>query len=284
MKKFLLLCLSVPLTSLIVGAACPDGKTYPVTLTFDDGPHPAITPKILDVLKEEKVKATFFVLGEKFEGGKDNAKNAKNYALLDREKREGHYIGSHTYHHLQHNKLSPEQMRENITKPNQWLEGYLAPILRLPYGSGFFRSSNPETQEANDTVMRTVRQAGFEHVAWDIDSNDWDATKRTQILPTVLKEICEFKGGIILFHDIHRNTADHLKEWIRAIRAEGHTIVGMEEFVPAATETYHSSECNSHEVAPIARSLTRDVKRVLERVPENRVLSREPRRVLRRDQ
>jgi peptidoglycan/xylan/chitin deacetylase (PgdA/CDA1 family) len=60
MKK-LSFIFSLSLLVKVANAACPDGKTYPVHFTFDDGPHTVLTPKVLDVLKEEKVPATFFV-------------------------------------------------------------------------------------------------------------------------------------------------------------------------------------------------------------------------------
>ena len=112
MKKYIIITLSVLiLPSLHAGTPCPGGKTYKVTLTFDDGPHSVLTPKVLDVLKEEKVKATFFVLGSHFAGGRANPNTKTAYALLDREKSEGHYIGSHTYDHLNHPTLTAEKMR-----------------------------------------------------------------------------------------------------------------------------------------------------------------------------
>src|SRR5690606_29747049 len=89
-----------------VHAACPDGKTYPVHFTFDDGPHGTLTPRVLDVLKAEKVPATFFVLGERFAGGKSNPSTKTAYAILDRAKKEGHRIGSHTYSHINHPNFS----------------------------------------------------------------------------------------------------------------------------------------------------------------------------------
>ena len=85
---------------------CPDGKTYPVALTFDDGPAGAKTNKVMDVLKEKNVKGTFFVLGENFES--DALKKA-NYPILDRMLKEGHTIGSHTFNHIAHTTVSAER-------------------------------------------------------------------------------------------------------------------------------------------------------------------------------
>lgn len=224
-------------------AACPDGKSYPVTLTFDDGPHPSLTPRVLDVLDAEKVKGTFFVLGERFAGGKKNVANKGKYALLDRMKRSGHTIGSHTYHHLNHPHESPASIRENIYRPNELLQEYLSPVLRLPYGAGAFKSGKAEVQRKNDYVMKTVKEAGFKHVLWDIDTNDWDPKRRATLLPTMLKDICSKKGGVILFHDIQAHTVDNLQSWIRAIKAQGHQLVGLEKFVPEAKKPFAAENC-----------------------------------------
>jgi peptidoglycan-N-acetylglucosamine deacetylase len=224
-------------------ARCPDGKTYPVHFTFDDGPHLTLTPRVLDILKEEKVPSTFFVMGKNFAGGKSNPQTKPYYDLLDRQLKEGHKIGSHTYEHLNHPTLAPQQMRDNILKSNPLLKGYLSPVLRLPYGAGSFRSSNPEIQRKNDLVMKTVSDSGMKHLGWDIDTNDWDAKKRPTLLPTLLKDICREKGGVVLFHDVQKFTVDNLREWIRAVKAEGHTFVPLERFVPEATKKLSDKAC-----------------------------------------
>jgi peptidoglycan/xylan/chitin deacetylase (PgdA/CDA1 family) len=209
---------------------------YPVHLTFDDGPHAVLTPKVLDILKEENVLATFFVLGEHFAGGKANPKTKAFYAVLDRAKKEGHTIGSHTYSHINHPDFSAEKAKENIIKPIALLKEYLSPVLRLPYGGGAFRSLKPATQAKNDMVMDTVKKAGFRHVLWDIDTNDWDKEKRPKLLQTLLTDISAKKGGIVLFHDVQEYTVNHLREWIRAVKDKGHTFVPIVQFVPEAAK------------------------------------------------
>lgn len=247
--KYFLACAFV-LTSSLARAVCPDGKSYPVTLTFDDGPHQAFTPRVLDALDAEKVKGTFFVLGERFAGGESNPNNKWKYELLKRMKKSGHTIGSHTYNHLNHPSESYQRIKDNINKPNELLKDYLNPVLRLPYGAGAFKSSNADVQKKNDYVMKTVKDAGFKHVLWDIDTNDWDPKKRANLLPTMLRDICRKKGGIILFHDIQQFTVDNLRSWIRAIKAEGHSIVGLESFVPEAKMSFE-------EACELPKSVTR---------------------------
>jgi len=266
MKNLILLATFSVLITPYAEAVCPDGKTYKVHLTFDDGPHPTLTPRVLDVLKEEKVPATFFVLGEKFQGGKKNPANKTAYAILDRAKKEGHRIGSHTYKHIDHPKFSAETVKENIMKPNPWLKDYLSPVLRLPYGGGSFRTSNPAIQAKNDMVMSTVKKAGFTHVGWDIDTNDWDAKKRPTLLPTLLKLICSEKGGVVLFHDIQKYTVDHIKEWIQAIKKEGHSFGPLEDFVPEAKKPLPPESCGENSTLQGVKELGGDVGKVLEKI------------------
>jgi peptidoglycan/xylan/chitin deacetylase (PgdA/CDA1 family) len=262
MKKLNLIALSILLLPT-VHAACPDGKTYPVHFTFDDGPHGTLTPRVLDVLKEEKVPATFFVLGERFAGGKSNPGNKTAYAILDRAKKEGHRIGSHTYSHINHPNFSAAKVRENIMKPNPLLKDYLSPVLRLPYGGGSFRSSNAATQAKNDMVMKTVKNAGFKHVGWDIDTNDWDAKKRPTLLATLLKDICRTKGGVVLFHDIQKYTVDNLQSWIKAVKKEGHTFAPMEKFHPEAKLPLPPEACE--DVTPSkVKMISKEVEDVLD--------------------
>lgn len=267
MKKLLYVTLSVLILPTATHAACPDGKTYPVHFTFDDGPHLALTPRVLDVLKEEGVPSTFFVLGKHFAGGRAKAENKPKFALLDRMKKEGHRIGSHTWEHINHPQFSAAKVKENIMKPNPILKEYLSPVLRLPYGGGSFRSSNPTTQAKNDMVMRTVKNAGFTHVGWDIDTNDWDAKKRPTLLPTMLKDICRQKGGVVLFHDIQKFTVDNLRDWIRAIKKEGHTFKPMEHFIPRAAEALPPEACEEDDLKPV-KALRKEVDDVLEMIEE----------------
>jgi len=275
-KKLSLLTLSYLFLIPSTNAACPDGKTYKVTLTFDDGPNVALTPKVLDTLKEEKVPGTFFVLGSNVAGGKTNPANKSKYAILDRMKAEGHYIGSHTYNHIEHTSttFSKEAVKTNIMKPSPLLEGYLSPVLRLPYGAGSFRSSNATIQARNDMVMASVKEAGFKHVGWHIDTEDWKVSARPTLLPKMLKQICQSKGGIILFHDIQANTVANLKSWIQAIKAEGHDLVGLENFIPEVKGPFPPLNCeldaSGKPVLKPINDLEKDVNKVIKKLNQDK--------------
>ena len=82
-----------------------------IAITFDDGPSPAWTPKLLDGLKERNVKATFFLIGE-------NAENTPE--LVKRESEEGHLVGNHTYHHVEITRVPDETAKEEILMTNDY--------------------------------------------------------------------------------------------------------------------------------------------------------------------
>lgn len=219
--------------------SCSDGKSYPVALTFDDGPNPALTKRVLDTLKKHKAPATFFVLGDQFP---TEAAKKQKLPILERMLAEGHIIGSHTYHHWPHSRKPAADAERNIRRTTDLLKPYLSPVLRLPFGDGSFRSKDPAKQRKNDQVMKMVKDAGFTHVGWDIDTNDWNPARRPYILSSMMSQICKQKGGIILFHDVQENTASKLSKWIHEIKAAGHTIVGLERFVPAAGKRMKTPE------------------------------------------
>ena len=210
---------------------CPVQK-HQLHLSFDDGVG-SVTPKILDILKQEKIKATFLVLGNKVDCIR-HPKGTKSYQLclqrletLKRIKREGHEIGSHSYEHYHHSKLSPQQLKQTILHSKQILDPYLTTkpaIFRLPYGDGWFN------QKKAPQVMQALKNAGFEHLGWEMTAYDWNKKyqKGDMILDNVLGQLCGGKGrnGVVLFHDgVFENehegrlfTANNLARWIPQMR------------------------------------------------------------------
>ena len=89
-----------------------------IVLTFDDGPHPILTPKVLDILKAENIKAIFFVLGENVAAG-------KNIDIVKRAYDEGHIIGNHTYSHKNLRTLSEIEIRNEILKTEELIRDFL---------------------------------------------------------------------------------------------------------------------------------------------------------------
>ena len=209
---------------------CPAQK-HQIHLSFDDGVG-SVTPKILDILKRENIKATFLILGNKIDcakypPGKSLELCKQRFKTLKRIKREGHDIGSHSYEHYHHSKLSPAALKDTISHSKQLLAPFFTtepPIFRLPYGDGWFNQKNAPQ------VMQALHQQGFEHLGWEMTAYDWNPKfqKGDLILDNVMNQMCTGKGrnGVILFHDgVFENehegrlfTANNLARWIPTMR------------------------------------------------------------------
>lgn len=135
-----------------VFGALSDEEHPKIALTFDDGPHPVYTEELLDGLKKRKVMATFFLIGNNIEG---------NEEIVKRMAEEGHLIGSHTYNHVQLNKLSELKAKEEILKGcNKIYEttGVCPSFVRPPFG---------EWKKNLDFCVTMLP------VFWNVDSLDW---------------------------------------------------------------------------------------------------------------
>ena len=162
-----------------VFGALSDEEHPKIALTFDDGPHPVYTEELLDGLKKRKVMATFFLIGNNIEG---------NEEIVKRMAEEGHLIGSHTYNHVQLNKLSESKAKEEILKGcNKIYEttGVCPSFVRPPFG---------EWKKNMDFCVTMLP------VFWNVDSLDWKLQNTEKIVKRVVKDVKE--GDIILMHDI----------------------------------------------------------------------------------
>ena len=209
---------------------CP-AKKHQLHLSFDDSVG-SVTPQILDILKRENIKATFLVLGnkidcQKYKSGKSLQLCKQRFETLKRIKREGHDIGSHSYEHYHHTELSPAQLNDTILRSKQLLEPFFTtqpPLFRLPYGDGWFN------QKDQPQVMKALKDAGFEHLGWEMTAYDWNEKYQhgDQILDNVMTQMCNGNGrnGVVLFHDgVFENehegrvfTANNLARWIPKMR------------------------------------------------------------------
>ncbi len=153
---------------------------YEIALTFDDGPDDIFTPKILDILKEKKVKATFFLVGYRIEKYPDIAK---------RIVQEGHTVGNHSYNHpdFLQMKEADFQRQINITdKLISSLTGSAPTIVRPPYG------------QINEKQLEWLTQNKRVVVQWDVDSIDWKGLKSEEIVNNILSRVRP--GSIVLLH------------------------------------------------------------------------------------
>lgn len=155
-----------------------------IYLTFDDGPTPEITPWVLNVLKQENIKATFFCIGKNIE---------ENPEIFNRIINEGHTVGNHTSQHIngwktnKNNYLNDIEICEKVIQ-KETLNTEYSKLFRPPYGKiTLFQS-------------RTLRKKGYKIIMWDILTADFDTTiSPEKCLENATKET--EKGSIIVFHD-----------------------------------------------------------------------------------
>lgn len=201
-------------------AANRDAGKY-VALTFDDGPHPKYTPEILDILKENDAKATFFVIG----------KNAKNYPeLILREKEEGHEIGNHTYSHPDMKGISVDKAVEEIMLTQDTISeitGIRPTLFRSP--GGIF----------SDELVLMLESIECKPVLWSWrqDTRDWSLPSVKTVVNTVLNNIND--GDIILFHDYNMKgspTPEALKIILPKLKEMGYNFVTVSELIELNNE------------------------------------------------
>ena len=190
-----------------------------LVLTFDDGPWPGTTPKVLDALKRECVRATFFLLG----------RNAKAQpALARRALAEGHSIGHHTFAHplLEHMPLAKAEAEidRGIAADEVALYGQrrghpATPFFRFP---GF---------ASNGALLERMSQRGLVVFGADVWASDWEPMSPERQLHLILTRIEQVGRGIVLFHDTKVQTALMLPAFLRELKRRGYRIVHA---VPAA--------------------------------------------------
>jgi len=193
-----------------------------VALTFDDGPDNRTTPIILDILKRNHVKATFFLVGSRASAYPDMVKRIIG---------DGNAIGNHSWSHPDFARVSADTARKEIADTEATLTaiaGYEPSLFRPPYG----------TLKAEDEPV--IAQSRMNVVDWSVDTRDWAGTPAKQILTLVRKEL--HPGGIILQHCSGggtghlANTVEALKILIPELKEEGYTFVTVPELLnlPAA--------------------------------------------------
>jgi cellulose synthase/poly-beta-1,6-N-acetylglucosamine synthase-like glycosyltransferase/peptidoglycan/xylan/chitin deacetylase (PgdA/CDA1 family)/spore germination protein YaaH len=203
-----------------------------VALSFDDGPDPEWTPKILDILKRYNVKGTFFMIGEIAED---------NIGVMQRVYREGHEVGNHTWTHPDISEISNRQvdLELNLTERLFASELGVQPLyFRPPYSI----DQEPDTNDQAAPVAR-IQGLGYTIVGNKIDTNDWDEHPRKspqEITDSVFQQIKDMetkpwnRGSVILLHDGGGNrqaTVDCLPVLIEALRSRGYEIVPVSELV-----------------------------------------------------
>lgn len=146
-----------------------------IYITFDDGPEPEITPKVLDILAKYDVKASFFCVGENV---------ARHPQLFDAIKRRGHVVGNHTYNHLRGTKVSTERYVDNVQKAHLLIQ---SPLMRPPYGR-------------ITPAQRRVLSRQYKIIMWDYITYDFDMKMDAAKIIQGIKKNTR-NGSIVVFHD-----------------------------------------------------------------------------------
>jgi peptidoglycan/xylan/chitin deacetylase (PgdA/CDA1 family) len=181
-----------------------------VALTIDDGPHPGYTPRLLATLKQYKVKATFFVVGEM----------ADRYPeLVQQEIADGHSIGTHTYTHANLRMLSESQVQKEIKEGGASVKrftGSTPTLLRPPFG--FY----------NSYVVHAANALGYTLVLWSLHSGDSQGFKPDRIMKRVhgVKD-----GDILLMHDGYGYTPKVLPRVLEYLKSRGFEFVTVSEML-----------------------------------------------------
>jgi peptidoglycan/xylan/chitin deacetylase (PgdA/CDA1 family) len=179
-----------------------------VALTFDDGPHPVYTEKLLDALKERGVKATFFVTGEHAELHPD---------VIKRIHDEGHLIGNHTYSHIQLTSANKEQFQNELIQTNKILSditGDEIQYVRPPYGSW-------------DKKIET--ELNMFPVLWNVDPLDWCTANASRVANAVLKKVSD--NDIILLHDYYDTSVDAAIMVVDELQKQGYDFVTVDKIL-----------------------------------------------------
>lgn len=193
-----------------------------IALTFDDGPHSAVTARILNTLEKHGAKATFFVVGNRVGSCKSVLKRAHNM---------GCEIGSHTWSHKNLSKLTVSQMQEEMKKSADAISavtGVPVKIMRPPEG-GY-----------NDTVKKNIQ---YPMIMWSVDSNDWKHRDAKKDYDAVMNTV--FDGAIILMHDLYPATAEAVEKLVPDLMAKGYKFVTVSELMEARGYTLQNGKTYS---------------------------------------
>jgi peptidoglycan-N-acetylmuramic acid deacetylase len=186
-----------------------------IYLTFDNGYENGYTAKILDVLKEKKVPATFFVTGHYLDTAPD---------LVKRMVKEGHIVGNHSWHHPDLTQVSNEQLRkelESVRKKTEELTGQKEMMyLRPP--RGIF----------SERTMAVARELGYYHVFWSLAFVDWQTNNQKgwkYAYDNIMKQI--HPGAVLLLHTVSKDNADALAKAIDDLRKQGYTFKSLDDLM-----------------------------------------------------
>ena len=181
-----------------------------VALTFDDGPNASSTPILLDGLRERKVRATFFLIGE-------NVEKDENEKIVKRMYEEGHLIGNHTYTHCNLSKLETGEAKKELEQTDTVIEkitGKQPAFARAPYG---------------ELPVDSEQDLSRIYIGWTVDPLDWMTEDAGAVVKTVVEEINP--GDIILLHDCYPSSVQAAIRIVDLLQGKGYEFVTVDHLI-----------------------------------------------------
>lgn len=198
-----------------------------IAMTFDDGPHPVHTPRLLNYLAARNIKATFYVIG----------KNVRQYPhIVRRMITEGHEVGNHTMTHRDLSKLSDYNVKQDLAQTSTLIEktiGVRPRTMRPPYGAFSTRQ------------RKMIRSSmGLPTILWSVDPRDWTKPGRNTVIRRLVQGARN--GGILLAHDIHSQTVDAMPGALDSLLGKGFKFVTVTQLIQAAENKGPTRAPNLH--------------------------------------
>lgn len=239
------------------GVRVPDrtGFNKRVVLTFDDGPNPATTPQVMEILRRHSAPATFFINGSRL--SKPGAKEIAAEIAAD----PSFILANHSQSHSNLAQQTAAKVADEIDRTDAGIRaaGEIPRYFRFPFGS------------STCGTMQQVRSRGYISTGWHIDSADWCFAAGGGVCPKstfryvpddmrdsmtryVMSQVRSTNGGIILFHDIHPSTANELDGILTTLEQAGYTFVRLDDHaafpklhnVPAEPTRFIGDRCTSN--------------------------------------
>lgn len=197
-----------------VGVSHSRGRTtlpY-IAMTYDDGPHPQNTPRLLDMLRDRNIKATFYVIG----------RSVNNYPhIVRRIVAEGHEIGNHTWTHRKLTALSDASVRKELNSTRDAIvaaSGVKPRTMRPPYGA----------LRQNQRAW-IYKEYGYPTILWNVDPEDWKRPGLSVVTSRIVNGTRN--GSIVLAHDLHKPTVDAMPATLDGLLRKGFKFVTVSQLL-----------------------------------------------------
>jgi peptidoglycan-N-acetylglucosamine deacetylase len=196
-----------------------------IAITFDDGPHPQNTPRLLDILAQRNIKATFYVIGRSVD---------LHPGILRRTVAEGHEIGNHSHTHRLLSKLGDTEVRQEMQRCQDAIgraAGVRPRTMRPPYGGLLQRQREMLHAEF-----------GYPTILWSVDPLDWQRPGPSVVTSRILTGTTA--GGIVLAHDLHSQTVDAMPATLDGLLKRGFKFVTVSQLIAMKVETPEAQASN----------------------------------------